>query len=86
MARPKRRREARRPLERTGSSTGGRSVRMAARGGVARASGEPSAALQKAATWERAYVVKDFRRIGKTVAAMLALLALAGFAENAFLR
>jgi len=30
--------------------------------------------------------VKDFRRIGKTVAAMLVLLAIAGFAENALLR
>ena len=86
MARTKRRREARRPLERTGSTTAARSGRATGRGGIARASGEPSAALQKAATWERAYVVKDFRRIGITVAAMLVLLAIAGFAENALLR
>ena len=85
MARPKRRREARRPLEYAGSTTSSRG-RASSRGGAAKASGEPSAALQKAASWERAYVVKDFGRIGKTVAVTLVLLAIAGIAENALLR
>ncbi|MSQ37480.1 MAG: hypothetical protein EXR61_04105 [Chloroflexi bacterium] len=85
MARTKRRREARRPLEYAASTTTSRG-RTPSRGGAARASGEPSAALQKAASWERAYVMKDLRRIGKTVLATLVLLALAGVAENALLR
>jgi len=42
--------------------------------------------MQKAAALERAYVVKDFRRIGIVVAAMLLLLVLSGFGINLFLR
>lgn len=54
--------------------------------GAPRAVGAPSSAMQKAAALERAYVVKDFRRIGIVVAAMLLLLVLSGFGINLFLR
>lgn len=52
------------------------------RTGVTRAVGEPSAALERAAQLERGYVVKDFRRLGITIVAMLALLAASGFVVN----
>ncbi len=81
MARTRQRREARRYAEGARGTS-----RAAGRAGTSRAIGEPSAALQKAAAWERAYVVKDFRRIGVTVAFMLLLLALSGFGVNALLR
>ncbi len=84
MARTRQRREARRYAE--GARGTSRAGRAAGRAGTSRAIGEPSAALQKAAAWERAYVVKDFRRIGVTVAFMLLLLALSGFGVNALLR
>jgi len=80
MARPRRRREVRKYAE------GARGTSRAGRAGASRAIGDPSPALQKAAAWERAYVVKDFRRIGVTVAFMLLLLALSGFGVNALLR
>lgn len=56
-----------------------------ARVGVSRAIGEPSQALERAAQLERGYVVKDFRRLGITVVAMLALLAASGFVVNALI-
>jgi hypothetical protein len=56
-----------------------------ARLGYSRAAGAPSAALERASVMERAYVVKDFRRLGITVAIVLALLLAAGFAESAIL-
>jgi len=51
-----------------------------------RAIGEPSPALERAAVAERAYVVKDFGRLGKGIAAMLALLVASGLVVNALLR
>ena len=51
-----------------------------------RAIGEPSPALERAAVAERAYVVKDFGRLGKVIAAMLVLLVAGGLALNALLR
>ncbi|MBI3522109.1 MAG: hypothetical protein HY071_03285 [Chloroflexi bacterium] len=54
--------------------------------GAPRASGAPSAALLKAAAWERAYVVRDFRRIAVVVGITLALLVVAGIAINLLLK
>jgi hypothetical protein len=48
--------------------------------------GAPSAALERAASWERGYVVKDFRRIGIVVIIALALLAGSGVILNIFER
>lgn len=56
------------------------------RPGGAYAIGEPSPTLERAASLERAYVVKDFGRLVKVIAAMLALLAASGFAVNALVR
>lgn len=66
-------------------------MRATARGrvlrpGQPRAAGAPSAALEKAAAWERGYVVKDFRRLGITTVVMLVLLVAGGFAVNALVR
>lgn len=55
-------------------------------GAVTRATGAPSGALQKAAAWERGYVVKDFRRIAVVVAIMLVLLLVSGVAVSALLK
>jgi hypothetical protein len=54
--------------------------------GGAHAIGTPSPTLERAATLERAYVVKDFGRLAKVVVAMFALLAASGFAVNALVR
>lgn len=51
--------------------------------GWTRATGEPSAALERAAALERGHVVKDSRRLAISVAAMLALLVASGFVVNA---
>lgn len=64
-----------------GSARAGAGVRP----GAARAVGAPSAALQREAEAERAYVQKDFRRIGMVVAIMAALLVLSDIAVNALL-
>ena len=53
--------------------------------GASRAVGEPSPALERVAHLERAFVVKDFRRLVITVIAMLALLAVSGFIVNALI-
>jgi hypothetical protein len=55
------------------------------RPGVARAVGEPSAVLEREAAQERAYVTKDFRRIGIVVAVMVVLLIVSDIAVNALL-
>jgi len=55
------------------------------RAGVARAEGEPSPVLEREAAQERAYVTKDFRRIGIVVVVMVALLILSDIAVNALL-
>jgi len=54
--------------------------------GGAHAIGEPSPTLERVAALERAYVVKDFGRLGKVVVAMLALLVASGFVVNALVR
>lgn len=53
--------------------------------GASRAVGDPSPALDRVAHLERAFVVKDFRRLLITVLAMLALLAASGFFVNALI-
>jgi hypothetical protein len=65
----------------SGSQRAGSPVRP----GVARAKGEPSAVLEREAVRERAYVTKDFRRIGITVVVMLVLLVISDVAVNALL-
>ena len=55
------------------------------RPGTARAIGEPSAGLEREAAQERAFVTKDFRRIGIVVAVMVALLIVSDLAVNALL-
>ena len=55
------------------------------RAGAPRAVGEPSQALERVAHAERAYVVKDSRRLAITVAAMLVLLTVSGFIVNALI-
>ena len=46
--------------------------------------GAPSAALERAAAWERGYVTKDFRRMAIVVVIALALLVAAGLFLNVF--
>ncbi|HEX9494178.1 MAG TPA: hypothetical protein VGA38_00275 [Candidatus Limnocylindria bacterium] len=65
----------------SGSQRAGSTVRP----GVARAAGDASPVLEREASQERAYVVKDFRRIGIVVAIMLALLVVSDVAVNALL-
>ena len=65
----------------SGSQRAGSPVRP----GVARAVGEPSAVLEREAAQERAYVTKDFRRIGIVVAVMVVLLIVSDIAVNALL-
>jgi len=54
--------------------------------GGAHAVGTASPTLERAAALERAYVVKDFGRLGKVIALVLALLVASGFAVNALVR
>jgi hypothetical protein len=61
-----------------------RTTRYASRSGTSRAVGAPSAALERAAAWERGYVTKDFRRMAIVVVIALALLVAAGLLLNAF--
>ena len=65
----------------SGSQRAGSPVRP----GVARAVGEPSAVLEREAAQERAYVTKDFRRIGIVVVVMVVLLIVSDIAVNALL-
>jgi hypothetical protein len=67
------------------SYSGSQRAGSAIRPGVARAIGEPSPVLEREAAQERAYVTKDFRRIGIVVAVMLALLIVSDIAVNALL-
>jgi hypothetical protein len=59
-----------------------RPQRYGSRSGTSRAVGAPSAALERAASWERGYVVKDFRRIAIVVVIALALLIASGVILN----
>jgi hypothetical protein len=54
--------------------------------GGAHAVGAPSPTLERAAALERAFVVKDFGRLGKVALLMLALLVASGFAVNALVK
>jgi len=63
-----------------------RPQRYGSRSGTSRAAGAPSAALERAASWERGYVVKDFRRIAIVVVIALALLVASGVILNFFER
>ena len=56
------------------------------RTGYARALGEPSASLERAAVLERGYIVKDFRRLAVVIAVALVVLFGAGFVESAILK
>ena len=51
-------------------------------GGAARATGQPSQTLLRAATAEYGFVVKDLRRIAITAGGSVLLLALAAVAAN----
>jgi hypothetical protein len=66
-------------------TTGYRARGSVTRLGYSRAAGTPSAALERASLMERAFVAKDFRRLGITVAIALALLVAAGLVESAIL-
>ncbi|TMC78633.1 MAG: hypothetical protein E6J09_04255 [Chloroflexi bacterium] len=63
-----------------------RPQRYGSRSGTSRAAGAPSAALERAASWERGYVVKDFRRIAIVIVIALALLVASGVILNFFER
>ena len=63
-----------------------RQLRYGARSGTARAIGAPSAALERAAGAERAFVARDFRRIAIVLAITVALLAVSGIVLNIFER
>lgn len=65
----------------SGSQRAGSPVRT----GVARAIGEPSPVLEREAAQERAFVTKDFRRIGIVIAVMVVLLIVSDLAVNALL-
>jgi hypothetical protein len=65
--------------------TGYRARGSTTRLGYSRAAGAPSAALERASLIERAFVAKDFRRLGITVAVAIVLLIVAGVIEGAIL-
>jgi hypothetical protein len=67
------------------SYSGSQRAGSAVRPGVARAVGEPSPSLEREAAQERAFVTKDFRRIGIVIAVMVVLLILSDIAVNALL-
>ena len=71
--------------EPTPRTTGYRARGSVTRLGYSRAAGAPSAALERASLMERAFVAKDFRRLGITVVIALALLIAAGVLESAVL-
>ncbi|HEV8536392.1 MAG TPA: hypothetical protein VGR87_11870 [Candidatus Limnocylindria bacterium] len=64
----------------------GRPLRYASRSGTSHAIGAPSAALERAAAWERGYVLKDFRRMTIVVIVALGLLVASGLVLNVFER
>lgn len=92
---PKRHRiraRARRPIETAVRVERGAADRVTRRHRAApiaagiRATGEPSPVLERAATLERQYVLKDGRKLGIVVGVMLALLIVAGLVTSALLR
>jgi hypothetical protein len=62
-----------------------RAAGAAPRLGYSRAAGAPSAALERASVVERAYVVKDFRRLSITVGLAMLLLIAFGLLQSSFL-
>lgn len=56
------------------------------RTGWARAVGDPSASLERAAVMERGFVGKDFRRVALVVAISVVVLVVAGLLESAFVK
>ncbi len=70
------------PYEKEPARPAASRVRYGARGGTARAVGPPSQGLERAAASERAYVLRDFRRIAVVVAIALALLVASGLILN----
>jgi len=82
---------ARRPIEparRPDRTEGERPARLRSRQamGPVRATDPASPVLERAATAERTYVVRDFGRLGKVAAVMLALLVASGFGVDLLLR
>ena len=67
------------------SYSGSQRPGSAVRPGAPLAIGEPSAVLEREAAHERAFVTKDFRRIGIVVAVMVGLLIVSDIAVNALL-
>jgi len=61
-------------------------LRSRAPTGPVRATDAASPVLERAATAERTYVMRDFGRLGKVVVVMLALLVASGFAVNSLPR
>jgi len=72
--------------ERDGARPAVRAGRVIGRTGAGRAVGTPSASLERAAALERAYVVRDFRRIAVVIAISLGLLVASGVLLNVTLR
>lgn len=63
-----------------------RSAVRSSRSGYARAAGDPSQALERAAVAERTFVTKDFRRLGLVIAACVVLLIVSGIVEGMLVR
>ena len=77
------------PVPRPAARPAHRPARGAARptrAGFSRASGDASAALQRAAIAERTFVSKDFRRLGLVIVVCAVLLVVSGFVERALVR
>jgi len=77
-----------RPPERD-FGAGSRSVHRTARvgrTGFARAVGEPSPSLERAAVLERGYIAKDFRRLALVIAISVVVLIAAGYLESTFIK
>lgn len=92
---PKRNRvraRARRPIEtvaraeRPESGRHERALRRRALTGPVRATDEPSPVLERAATAEHTYVMRDVRRLAIVAAVMTALLVASGFGVDRLLR
>jgi hypothetical protein len=77
-----------RPVERD-YGAGSRGVHRTARvsrSGYARAVGEPSQSLEKAAVLERGYIAKDFRRLAVVIVVSVIVLIIAGYLESTFIK
>ena len=72
--------------ESVGPRSGAHRVTRVSRSGYARAVGEPSQSLEKAAVLERAYSGKDFRRLAIVIAVAVVVLIAAGYLESVLLK